>query len=381
MVKQYLVALLLCFIFIIGCSKDDEAPYQPIVEEPEEVEVPVVDLTQVPYAKLSDYNFFEGPLKNQKPLPDVLPYEPASSLFTDYALKKRFVWMPKNTKGTFAGDGNILELPTGAVLIKTFYYENVQGFASADGVRIIETRIMIRKADGWIFAEYVWNDEQTEAYLDMNGSFTPISWTDANNVTRSTNYRIPSEAQCTVCHKSTTSVNGTNISISVPIGIEPQNMNFNYNYGTETKNQLIKWIESGFLAPGFTLPNAENTSVHYGDTSKSIELRARSYMDINCAHCHSDGKHCDYRPLRLSLTETKNNNTNMGVCVETADMQDFEPALATLVTPGNINRSMLYHRLNTTDEAYRMPLHGRSVIHEEGIALIEQWINSLENCD
>lgn len=376
--QQYFAALLLCFLIVMGCSKDDEVPYQPIVEEPE---VPIVDLTQVPYQKLSDYNFFAGPLKNQIPVDDVLPFEPASGLFTDYAKKKRFVWMPKNTKGSFQGDGNLLELPAGAVLIKNFYYENVQDFASSDGTRIIETRIMIRKADGWIFAEYVWNDDQTEAYLDMNGSFTPVTFTDDNNTTRTVNYRIPSEAQCIVCHKHTSNATGENVSINVPIGIEPQNLNFNYNYGTATKNQLMAWIEAGFLESGFTLPNAENTAVYYGDTSKSISQRARAYMDINCAHCHSEGKHCDYRPLRLSLTETKNNNSNMGVCVTTADMQDFEPALGTLVTPGNINRSMLYHRLNTADEAYRMPLHGRSVIHDEGIALIEQWINSLEGCD
>lgn len=375
---KYLAAIFICFLVLSGCSKDDDPTYQPIIVEPE---TPIVDLTQVPYQKLSEYKFFTGPLKNQSPVADVLPFEPISGLFTDYASKKRFVWMPKNTKGTFAGDGNIIELPVGAALIKNFYYENVQGFASADGVRIIETRIMIRKTDGWIFAEYVWNDEQTEAFLDMNGSFTPIEWKDANNITHATNYRIPSEAQCTVCHKHTESTSGGNISINIPIGIKPQSLNYNFNYGTTSKNQLTAWIEAGFLESGFSLPSTDNTAVYYGDTSKSVELRARSYVDINCAHCHSEGKHCDYRPLRLSLPETKNNRTNMGVCVETADMQDFAPALSQLVTPGNINRSMLYHRLNTTDEAYRMPLHGRSVIHEEGIQLIEQWINSLESCD
>ena len=378
MSKNYFAAILLCFSFLLSCSSDDDSPYIPIVDE---VKTPIVDLTQVPYQKLSDYNFFEGPLKDQKPVADVLPFEPASGLFTDYAKKKRFVWMPKNTNGTFEGDGNLLELPVGAALIKNFYYENVQGFTSDNGVRIIETRIMIRKADGWIFAEYIWNDAQTEAYFDMTGSFTPIEWIDENNVTKSTNYRIPSEAQCTVCHKHSDNVNGENVSKSVPIGIEPQNLNFNYTYGNVTKNQLTAWVDAGFLEAGFSLPSADNTAVSYNDTTKPISLRARSYMDINCAHCHSVGKHCDYRPLRLSLTETKDNNANMGVCVETADMQDFAPALSKLVTPGNINRSMLYYRLNTTDEAYRMPLHGRSIIHQEGIALIEQWINSLEPCN
>jgi hypothetical protein len=49
--------------------------------------------------------------------------------------------------------------------------------------KIIETRIMIRKSEGWIFADYVWNDEQTEAYLDLNGSTKNITFKDENDVT------------------------------------------------------------------------------------------------------------------------------------------------------------------------------------------------------
>ena len=71
----------------------------------------------------------------------------------------------------------------------------------------------------------------------------------------------------------------------------------------------------------------------------------------------------------------------MGVCVPTADMQDFPPALSRIVAPGNINRSMLYYRINTENESYMMPLHGRSIIHTEGVQLIEQWINSLQPCN
>jgi hypothetical protein len=88
--------------------------------------------------------------------------------------------------------------------------------------------------------------------------------------------------------------------------------------------------------------------------------------------------------MRFAFSETGLPNgqglTNMGVCVPTQDMQDFPSALSTIVKPGNIERSMLYFRLNTTEEAYRMPLHGRTLIHTEGVALIEQWINSMTDC-
>ncbi len=374
--KKLLTTLTFCILFsLFSCNNDDsKQDYVDIPTSPVKV-----DLTQVPYPKLSDYHFFEGDMKNQVPALNVIPYAPASSLFTDYAYKKRFVWMPIGVKATFNGDSNVLELPVGAALIKTFYYEKVQ---PSNTTRILETRIMIRKATGWIFANYVWNEAQTEANLDLSGSFVNISWKDESDIVKTTDYRIPSEVQCIICHKSTENIGGTLQTIHIPIGIKPQNLNFNYTYGTSSQNQLTKWIDQGYLESGFSLPSENNTTIDYNDTSESLEKRARSYVDINCAHCHQNGKHCDYRPMRFAFSETGNVNglTNMGVCVDTQDMQDFAPALSKIVTPGNINRSMLYHRLNTTNEAYRMPLHGRTVIHEEGLTLMGQWINSLQPC-
>lgn len=329
-----------------------------------------MDLSQVPYPKLSDYKFFGGMMKNQIPTLNVLPFEPESSLFTDYALKKRFVWMPSGTKATYNSDGKVLELPVGAVLIKNFYYNNV---LPSNTTRIIETRLMIRKASGWIFAEYVWNEEQTEAFYNMDGSTTNISWNENGTTKTVTNYRIPSETECFVCHK----VN----NVTAPIGIKPQSLNNNFNFSTGTQNQLAKWIESGYLENN--LPNNIATTVDYKDTSKPLVDRVRSYLDINCAHCHSAEGHCEYRPMRLSFGDTGNSSnglTNLGVCVDTEDMQGFPSNLSLIINPGNAERSMMFYRLNTNNPTYRMPLHGRSVIHDEGVALLEEWINSLTAC-
>jgi uncharacterized repeat protein (TIGR03806 family) len=372
MIKKY--AILSFFAITISlyfsCADNDDQDYT-------DVSPVVVDLSTVPYEKLSDYHFFSGELKNQIPSTDVIPYEPISSLFTDYAHKKRFVWIPKGAKATYNGDDKILELPVGSAIIKTFYYDNVQ---PANTTKIIETRIMIRKAGGWIFADYVWNDDQTEAYMDLNSSVKNISWRDENNVVRNIEYRIPNEAQCIVCHKTKSYINNVYSQFNIPIGIKPQNLNKPYNYGNETVNQLTKWIQLGILENNFNLPSDENTTVNYNDVSKPLDKRVRSYFDINCAHCHTENGHCDYRPMRLGFSETNNNLTNMGVCVDTQDMQDFAPELSKIVTPRRVNQSMLYHRVNTVDETYRMPLHGRTIIHTEGVTLIENWINSLDDC-
>ena len=374
MKKHYYLLLLVFSIFFSSCSNNNEEEYIPIS--------PVtVDLTLVPYPKLSDYKFFEGQLKNLTPSLNVLPYKPASALFSDYAHKKRFVWMPIGSKSTFNGDEKSLEFPIGAVLIKNFYYDNVQ---PNNTTKLIETRLMIRKSSGWIFANYVWNDEQTEAFFDLNGSNTFIEWKDENNILKTVNYRIPNEVQCITCHKTSATVSGETLTIFTPIGVKPQNLNFNYLYGSENKNQLLKWIEQGYLESDFNIPSQGNTVIDYEDTTKSLELRVRSYVDINCAHCHQNERHCDYRPMRFAFYETGNSTTgltNMGVCVNTSDVQDFPTQLNKVITPQNINQSMLFYRMNTTNESYRMPLHGRTLIHTEGVLLMKDWINSLNQCN
>lgn len=373
MKKNYTIGLFLIITLLIAaCSSSSDEEYMPVSPV-------IVDLTQVPYPKLSDYKFFEGDMKDQIPSLNVIPYEPASSLFSDYAHKKRFVWMPTGVKATFQGDGTVLNLPVGAALIKTFYYDKIQ---PGNTQRIIETRVMIHKESGWIFADYVWNAEQTEAFLDLAGSYSAFTFKDDNNIIKSVNYRIPSEVQCIVCHKLKQMVNGEEVYINTPIGIKPQNLNHNYNYGSVSKNQLTKWIEQGYLENNFTFPTAEHTTINYSDASQPLELRARSYVDINCAHCHQNDRHCDYRPMRFAFSETggTNGHTNMGLCVPTQDMQDFPTAYNTIIKPGSTERSMLFYRINTTDESYRMPLHGRTLIHDEGVALMEEWINSLTSC-
>jgi hypothetical protein len=150
------------------------------------------------------------------------------------------------------------------------------------------------------------------------------------------------------------------------------NKNFVYNNGTQ--NQIQKWIDMGYLNDN--IPSNITTVVNWEDESADLELRARSYLDINCAHCHSDGAHCDYRPIRLAFSETEE-PSNAGVCINPDEQ--INTALVNIVVPGRSDRSVLWFRLDSAEPQYRMPLLGRSVQHDEGIALIEEWINSLDN--
>ena len=124
------------------------------------------NLEAFPYDTLSEYNFFKGILSDLDPVFGVLPYDLNSTLFSDYAKKKRFVWMPENVKADYVSDNKSLDFPEGSILIKSFYYDNVLPSGNS---KIIETRLMIKKGGVWTFANYVWNDEQTEAFFTTLG--------------------------------------------------------------------------------------------------------------------------------------------------------------------------------------------------------------------
>ncbi|MBR9756854.1 MAG: hypothetical protein GYB39_02135 [Algicola sp.] len=354
------IMLLAGLFFTMACSNDDNDYVN--APTPQQESPVVFNLEQIPYPKLSDYNFFEGPQANHQPVYGVLPYSIINTLFSDYAKKQRFVWMPQHVQASYTTAGNILEFPTGTILIKTFFYDHV---LPTDTRKLIETRLMIKKQNGWVFANYVWDNDQNDALLDLNGSFHNIEW-QALNQTRAVNYRVPSEAECHTCHKSG--------EVSIPIGPKPRNLNMTYPYSEGTKNQLQKWQEMGYLDQ--TLPEDVPATPNWKDESLPLTLRARAYLDINCAHCHSEEAHCAYRPVRFDF-EASENLTNLGVCVEPDT--DLGVGLTHIVTPGNPNRSVLHYRLNATDESVRMPLLGRTLVQDEGLLLIENWITSLEN--
>ena len=359
-VRPLALFTLLALVVLAACTKE------PLTGTPDEAIAPeadavVFDPALVPYPTLSTYRFFKGPMAQQRPVASVLPYEPITALFTDYAHKFRFVWMPPGVQATYNGDHDILDMPDGAVLIKTFYYDGVQ---PGNTRRIIETRLLFKRNGQWEFADYVWNAEQTEAYLDLSGSNTPVTWTDENGVTRSISYRIPAEAECQTCHKVA--------EASMPIGPKPQNLNSDHAYSDGVKNQLVKWVEQGYLQPGY--PKNINTVVAWDDMTKPLDDRVRAYLDMNCAHCHTDLRHCSYRPMRFAWNENAD-PVNQGVCVPPDD--PIEPSMTYIVARGNAARSMLHFRMSSNDEAVRMPLMGRTIVHQEAVDMIATWINTM----
>lgn len=346
----------------IACRHDGEEVVQPEpIPEPENGVT--VDLAALPYQTLSEYNFFLGEMAEQRPNARVLPYDVITPLFADYAHKHRFVWMPQGVSAAFTGPDVPLDFPNGTILIKTFYFDHVQ---PNDATRLLETRLMIKRDGQWIFADYIWNDEQTEATLDLNGRFVPLTWRDEQGQDRQVSFRIPAWAECFTCHKQD--------GMAMPIGPKLRNLARSYEYPEGSRDQVGKWIDAGYLQSGFPAPEPV---AKWDDPALPLVERVRGYVDMNCAHCHADGKHCDYRPMRFAWQETSDIG-NIGVCVEPEDPLPEHPELTYIVAPSSTYRSMLLHRISATDEAVRMPLLGRTVVHQEAVQLFTEWINSME---
>ncbi|MEZ4797029.1 MAG: hypothetical protein R2785_07655 [Flavobacteriaceae bacterium] len=362
MFKPYTyIALLLTLSLFASCTKDDGY----VGVDPELISPVVFNIDSLPYDNLSEYNFFEGNIADLNPVYGVLPYGLNSALFSDYANKKRFVWMPKDSTAKYVNDYTTFDFPVGTILIKNFYYDNVLPDMST---KIIETRLMIKLEDDWTFANYVWNEEQTDATFTTQSKFLAFDW-ELNGETKSVNYKIPGFPECFTCHNK--------YDTPLPIGPKPQNINRNYLYPEGSKNQLAKWVEQGYLEDNY--PSEIKSLVEWDDESQPLDLRVRSYFDINCAHCHSDQSYCEYASMRFEFNKTED-ISNLGVCVESVFY--INPSITHIVNPGITQRSALFFRISSDEDQYKMPLIGRTLNHIEGIELIEEWINSLtQNCN
>jgi hypothetical protein len=89
-----------------------------------------------------------------------------------------------------------------------------------------------------------------------------------------------------------------------------------------------------------------------------------------------EGGHCDYRPIRLAFSEN-DDPINQGVCIPVQEW--IGDSYTYIISAGDPNKSAMTVRMETTEEQLRMPLLGRTLKHEEGVELIREYIDSLED--
>ena len=128
-------------------------------------------------AKLSEYHFFDGKIADLEPAKNVYEYKLNNALFSDYSFKKRFIYFPEGNKMSYRPKG-VMEFDIGSIIIKNFYYPS--DFTNPEGEKkIVETRLLIKEQNqSWKTLSYVWNEEQTDAFLNIIGGETQVSWID-----------------------------------------------------------------------------------------------------------------------------------------------------------------------------------------------------------
>jgi uncharacterized repeat protein (TIGR03806 family) len=328
---------------------------------------------------LSAYRFFRDGGARQ-PNERVTPYDLNTPLYSDGALKFRYVYVPPGQQAQYREEG-VFEFPVGTVLIKTFAFA-ADMRRPAENVRFLETRLLIRRADGWVAYPYVWNEAQTEARLSVIGANVPVSFTNEVGQAIALDWAVPNRNQCKGCHDLSGEF--------IPIGPTARNLNrdgdgeaFSPWDGPQIPrsepilvNQLDAWTQKGILAGAPSGSAAPRVPRAFDEASGALDLRARAYLDVNCAHCHNPQgpAHTSGLDLRWSQHEPIAWGVGKRPVAAGRGSAGFEFA----IEPGHPERSILLHRMRSTDPGVMMPETGRQLVDARGAALIEEWIAHMD---
>lgn len=322
--------------------------------------------TYAPKETLSAYGFFKGNMAEQVPVAGIMPYQLNTPLFSDYAEKLRFVQLPPDSVITY-DPLNVMYIPIGATLIKTFYYPQDMRHPEK-GRRLMETRLLVHTPGGWNAWTYIWNDEQTEAYLEVAGDRKPVRFTDHNGRNVAFDYIIPNVNQCKGCHNTN--------EVLTPIGPTARQLNGDFPYTSGRENQLQHWIKAGILQGLTDASQAPRAPVWNDPASGSLEDRARTWLEINCAHCHKPEGPAKTSGLFLSINE--HDPTKMGILKTPVAAGRGAANLQYDIVPGHPEKSILVYRMESTDPGIMMPELSRKLTHKEGLELVKQWIKGMK---
>jgi len=310
---------------------------------------------------ISAFNIFADPV-TQTSNPGLIPFDILTPLFSDYAQKDRFIYLPDGAKLTYQEHG-AFDLPVGSALVKSFSYP-ADFREPTKNRRLLETRLLIHTPDeGWVGAAYVWNADYSDATLKVAGATIPIDWIDASGTQRHTDYLVPNMNQCKHCHRAE--------GVVRPLGLTARQLN------RGTPNQLAHWTELGILN-GAPAPELAPRIATWNDPATgTIEERALSYLDANCAHCHNPKGLAGTTLLYFTLDEALVHRP--GVYHRPTAAGNASRGRNFAIVPGNPDASFLLTRLSSTHPFIRMPQVGRTVVHDEGVALVKEWILSLSD--
>jgi hypothetical protein len=304
------------------------------------------------------------------PAPGLIPYVPNTPLWSDGALKTRYFAVPGNDglalpaqQIGFAPTGS-WSFPAGTVFVKTFQLNT--DTANPNVQHRLETRFIVLDTNGAVYGvTYKWRPDDSDADLLTNSLLENIQITNATGLSTQTWY-YPSPADCLQCH--------TRVANYV-LGFNTRQLNGDQTYAETgvTDDQLRALNRLGLFNPAFdksALTNFEKLSA-LTNLSASLQQRSRSYLDANCAQCHQPGGTGITFDARYDTPLPQQNLTNYPAAISLGLDQ------ACIVKGADIWRSTLYQRMNTTNDAIKMPPLARLLIDTNAVQVFADWINSL----
>lgn len=302
--------------------------------------------------------------------PGVIPYTVNAALWSDGAEKRRWVAIPNDgsydspEENVIFSEFDYLQYPVGTVFIKHFEMPIDENNPTI--LQRLETRFTVRVEEGGVYGfTYKWNAAGTDAELLAGADTEPYTILHSDGSSSSRIWEFPSRQDCQTCH--------TDNSGGV-LGPNTHHLNGKYTYPNgETDNQLRTWNHLGIFDVNLNESDIPNylASAYITDNSASLELRVRSYLDANCAHCHQPGgvsANFDARfSTPLDLQSIINGSLEGGFGGVTTGH---------VVTPGDTLTSQLYIRDNSVGTNGMPPL-AKSIVDEEYIKVLKEWIGSL----
>ncbi|HEY1058311.1 MAG TPA: parallel beta-helix domain-containing protein [Limnobacter sp.] len=372
---------------------------------------------QVNCNELSQYNLFsKADDPTSKPNGQGMPYTLNSKLFTDYAVKHRVMYIPEGKSARFLQDESrrvtsTIEFPVGTIIAKTFTFVD----QTAKTETPYETRLLIKRErkDGqkyWEGLEYIWQDGgdgKRKAVLTQSGGTGSAKWdyVDTDSGVRHTGqtnaYLFPNATQCAICHANNDKEPG-----SSPIGPKPRNLNRAYlnespmptgqaSHPVTGKNQLKFMCDTGLMTncpdsfnlddkqvaknvPHLPKFNVPGDSGQPANSKADIEARARAWIEVNCAHCHNENGQASNTGFYVDAFRAV--DSTYGICKKpTASGSEGRGNRLYDIHPGQANDSIVPYRIGpeAVQLAAKMPPLGRSVVQDEAVTLITQWINTV----
>ena len=312
--------------------------------------------------KLSQTGLFSDTLK-QSPAPGVLPYEINAPRWADHAVAQRWVAFPDQIGVTVGKESKGVVLrghwgfPAGAVLAKTYSLDLERGNPATR--RRIETQILHFDGSLWGTYGYRWNAEQTDAELvPKQGGEAIFTVKDkaAPGGQMQQRWRFYSRSECARCH---TLMNDFAQGFSA--------LQLDRTTPQDKGDQLDAFTRLGLTPaePRFADPHG---------SVGSLEVRARSYLHVNCSVCHrynSGGGVPSYMNIDALLKDAK--------LIDTKPVQgDLGLPDARVIASGDPCRSVLLYRMATAGRGH-MPYLGSHLVDDRGLLVVSDWIASMGN--